>query len=115
MYVCVYLVHWLYFILLLGHGCCTAEKRRRKKWYFGQELGSTKDGVNCSRRSFPVKRCMDKYMWLMIQVEKETRTCRLQGHRFNVKRDVGAGMSLLYVLDTFYIMEQRVLYLIRYL
>ena len=59
MYVCVYLVHWLYYFfrarLLYG-------REKKKKWCFDQELGRTKDGVNCTRRSFPVKRWMDKYM-----------------------------------------------------
>ena len=61
---CVYI--WCTgFTIFLGHGSCTAE-RRKKKCCFDQELGRTKDGVNCTRRSFPVKRWMDKYMGLIF-------------------------------------------------
>ena len=38
-------------------------------------------GVNCTRRSFPVKRWMNKYMRLIIQVEKKnTYVFVMNGH-----------------------------------
>ena len=49
-------------------------KRKEIKYMFVQETGyllRKVGGLNCTRRSFPVKRWMNKYMGLIIQFAKE--------------------------------------------
>ena len=49
-------------------------KRKEIKCMFVQEtvyLLRKGGGLNCTRRSFPVKRWMNKYMRLIIQIEKK--------------------------------------------
>ena len=87
MYVCVYLMNWLYYFLKKNYSALTTSseglrrvnlisrtKRRKIKCMFIQETGYLlrKVGeVDCTRRSFPVRRWMNKYMGLIIQIEQK--------------------------------------------